>query len=154
LLLALDRSWLASALFLDPYIYLGYYLDLPGHLRAFPDHYISTRLPALVPGWLAHALLPTAVANLALHLAVYYVAVFSLYWALKPVAGWRAALLAGGILGGSPFFLTAVGTDYIDGYANAYLLLALALLQSAALAQRPAGRLLGAGAALAALTFT
>src|SRR5207253_9390016 len=33
LLLAVNRSWLASSLFLDPYISLGYYLDLLSHLQ-------------------------------------------------------------------------------------------------------------------------
>src|SRR5947209_9263945 len=68
LLLLVNPSWLSSALFLDPYLYFGYYLDLPGHLSAFPDHYISSRLPALLPGWAAHSLLPTAAANAVLHL--------------------------------------------------------------------------------------
>jgi hypothetical protein len=153
LLLLVNPSWLASALFLDPYIYLGYFLDLPAHLRAFPDHYISTRLPALLSGWVAHRQLPPLAANAVLHLGLYYLGVFSLYRALAPVAGRRAALLASIVLGGSPFFLGAVGWDYADGHAIAYTLLALALLQAAALAARPAPRLVAAGAALAALVF-
>src|SRR5262249_18295787 len=134
LLLLVNPFWLASALFLDPYIYLGYYLDLPAHLRAFPDHYISTRLPAVLPGWVPHRLLPPLAANAVLPLGLYYLSVLSLYRALAPGAGRRAALLAGIVLGGSPFFLGAVGWDYADGHAIAYTLLALALLQAAALA--------------------
>src|SRR5204863_4567664 len=122
LLLLVNPSWLSSALFLDPYIYFGYYLDLPGHLNAFPDHYVSTRLPALLPGWVVHSLLPTAAANAVLHLGLYYLAVFSLYGALAPVAGRRAALLGAVVLGGSPFFLGAVGCDYVDGHAIADIL--------------------------------
>jgi hypothetical protein len=145
-LLAIDPTWFSSALFLDPYIYFGYYLDLPGHLRAFPDHYISTRLPVLLPGWLAHRLLPTAAANAALHLSLYYLALGLGHRLLAAAAGARAALLACLVLGCNPFFLSAVGTDYTDGYAIVFLLAGLACAQSAAAGPRPrAGWLVGAG---------
>src|SRR4051812_25844975 len=87
LLLAIDRTWAASALFLDPYIYVGYFLDLPGHLHAFPTHYISTRLPVLVPGWIAHRLLPPLAASLGLRLALFYTSVFSLHHAVRLAVG-------------------------------------------------------------------
>jgi hypothetical protein len=116
-LLAADPRWLSSGLFLDPYIYLGYYLDLPGHLQAFPDHYISTRLPALMPGWLVYQLLPTVAANAALHLGLLYLAVALAYRLLVMTAGARTALLVCAVLVSNPFFLSAIGTDYTDGYA-------------------------------------
>ena len=137
LLLAVNRSWLASSLFLDPYIYLGYYLDLPGHLQALPDNYTTTRLPVLLPGWLAHACLPVLAANAVLHLGLYYVCIFCLYRIVTGVAGRRPALLACILLGANSFFQSAVGTDYTDGYAIAFILIGLDFLQSAARAARP-----------------
>ncbi|HEV3119009.1 MAG TPA: hypothetical protein VGY58_18290 [Gemmataceae bacterium] len=154
LLLAVNHSWLASSLFLDPYIYLGYYLDLPGHFQALPDNYITTRLPVLLPGWLAHACLPVLAANAVLHLGLYYVCVFCLYRIVTGVAGRRAGLLACILLGANSFFQSAVGTDYTDGYAIAFILTGLDFLQSAARAARPGLRLIGAGAALAALVYS
>ncbi len=154
LVLALDPSWAGSPAFLDPYIYIGYYLDLPGHLLAFPDHYISTRLPVLLPGWLLHSALPPVAASLLLRFGLYYLSVFSLFASLAAAGSRRAALLAAVLLGSNFFFLGAIGTDYTDGYAIAYLALAQALLQTAARAQRPRPYLAGAGAVVAAVVFS
>ncbi len=154
LLLLVDRTWLASPLFLDPYIYLGYYLNLPGHLQAFPDHYVTTRLPVLIPGWLAHSVLPPIAASVALRLALLYVSLFALSVLVRLHEGGRAALLVVALLVGSPFFLGAIGTDYTDAYAIAFLLFALAGFQIAARRERPAPWLLTSGAALSMLVFT
>jgi hypothetical protein len=152
--LALWPAWGASPTFLDPYLYIGYFLDLPGHLAAFPKYYVSTRLPVLLPGWVLHSLLPPVAASVLLRLGLFYLSVFSLYAALARSSGRRAGLLAAVLLGTHFFFLGAVGTDYADGYAIAFLSLALMLLGWAAQANRPGARLAGAGAVLAAAVFS
>src|SRR2546423_750763 len=77
LLLVADPRWVYGSLYRDAWIYFGFFLDLPGHLRAYPDFYGCSRLSVTLPGWLAYRLLPPVTANLVLSLAVYYAAVFA-----------------------------------------------------------------------------
>src|SRR4051794_3694687 len=67
-LLLIDPNWIFSDLYNDPWIYFGYFLNLPGHLRTFGDLYFSDRLAVTVPGYLCHRLLPVVAAHLLLHL--------------------------------------------------------------------------------------
>jgi len=123
-LLAVDPSWIVSPWIRDPWVYFGYYLDLPAHLKTFGQAYFSTRLSVILPGWLAHSLLPAYWANLALHLGLWYVSVGALYATVWQTVGRRAAFLAAVLLGSNSFFLSAVGSDYVDGFGIAYLLAA------------------------------
>jgi hypothetical protein len=127
LLLLADPLWVYAGLSRDPWVYFGFFQNLPGQLAAFKDHYAAGRLSVLLPGWAAYSLLPPAAANLALHVGVYSVAVLSAYAALAAAVGRRAAFMAAAALGGHYFFLRAVGWDYADGYVVAYFLLATAL---------------------------
>jgi hypothetical protein len=150
-LLVFDRNWLVNPFGIDPWVYLGYYLNLPNHLRAFDGTYYSTRLTMTVPGWLAYRLLPPLAASYALHLTLYYASVCSLYLILRDTVGRRGALLAAVTLGCHTYFLEAVGWDYSDGFGIAYFLLATWLLSAAVRAGRWRLLLLLAGAAAAAL---
>lgn len=152
LALAADPLWVYSSLYRDPWSYFGHFLDLPGHLKAFGDHYHTGRLSAMLPGWAVYSVLPPVTANLVLHVGVYTTSILSGYVALSRMVGQRAALLAMVAMGGHFFFLKAVGWDYVDGYVIAYFLLATALITQAV---RP-GRwwrawVVAAGAAGAAL---
>lgn len=141
-----DRAF--SPLYHDCWLYHGYFLDLPGHLRAFGDHYYSSRLSITLPGWLAYQALPPLVANHVLHLGVFLLACGSFYVAVRQTVNARTGLLLGLLLGGHYFFQFAATSDYFDGYAIAYFLLSVALLS---LGKQSNAALVGAGAALAAL---
>ena len=67
-----------------------------------------------------------------LHLGFYYVALFSLYFILRMTVNRRAALLIAVLMGFYPYFMTAMGWDYIDGAGIAYFLLTVLLLTLAA----------------------
>jgi hypothetical protein len=140
-----------SPLFHDSWLYHGYFLDLPGHLRAFGNLYYSSRLSMTLPGWLAYKALPPVWANHALHLGVYLMGAVSLYFVLRRTAGARAALLAALLLGGHHFFQLAAASDYCDGYAMGYFLLACASCTQAAHSDRWRAWLFLAGVAAAAL---
>lgn len=135
----------------DPWIYQGYFIDLPGHLAAFPNHYMSSRLTMTLPGWLTYKVLPPEVGNYVLHLGVYLLGVLSLYATVRQTINARAALWAALLMGGQFHFVRAANSDYADGYAIAYYLLTLALLAKAARSERWRGWLFLAGAAFAAL---
>ena len=151
-LLAIDSNWIFSSLFRDPWLYFGYYLDLPTHLAAFPKFYYSGRLSMTLPGYLAYRLLPAELANYGLHITLFEASVLSLYATLRPISGRRSALLAALAMGMSFFFRDAIGHDYTDAYGITYLLLAIWLLLLAARSARGwRPGLILAGASVAAL---
>lgn len=151
LLLAADPRWVYGSLYRDSWIYFGFFVDLPGHLRAFPDFYGCSRLTVTLPGWLAYQILPPVTANLVLHLGVYYAAVFAGYAVFARVGGRRVGLLVAVLFGGHPFVLKAAGWDYVDGFVIAYFLLTQAALARAAEAERWRRWAVLAGVAAAAM---
>jgi hypothetical protein len=153
-LLAISSNWIFTpAGYVDPWVYYGYFHDLVGFKNdAFlANHYYGSRLSWILPGYVVHRFFNPETASIVLHLAVYYLAVFALYFVLKHTAGRRGALTGSLLLGGYAFFLTAAGWDYLDGAGIAYCLLSLAFLTAAAVKGPRAIRFLSAGAAAAAM---
>ena len=117
----------------DPWFYLGYFRDLVNFKRdLFPDIYYGTRLSWILPGYLAHRILPPLFANAVLHLGVHIVATASLFRILRSTAGVRAAFLTAILFSAHPWFWCATGWDHVTGAAIAYLLLGMACLAAAA----------------------
>ena len=127
-LLALDSNWIFSGPYRDAWIYYGYYNKLGQYAGEFSQHYFSSRLSLILPGWVAHHLLPPLAANLVLHLVIYWVATLSFYTFCRLHLDRGVALLATLALGSYPFFLQAIGWNYADGYGITYALSSLALL--------------------------
>ncbi len=152
-LLAVGPNWIVSGLFNDPWIYFGYYLDLSAHLKTFDGLYYGCRLSAILPGWLAYRILPPIAANLVLHLGLYFAGLFAFHETVKETVSRRAALLSAVLLGTNPFYLNAVGHDYVDGFGVVYSLLSIFCLSRAATANAKHWRifLLGAGVFAAAM---
>jgi 4-amino-4-deoxy-L-arabinose transferase-like glycosyltransferase len=155
-ILRFDTSWLfgyatSSIGFIDPWVYFGFFLDLTQHIRTFKGAYFTTRLTWTVPGAFAYHTLSPVVATYVLHLAVFYAATLSLYLILKLTVSRRAALLATLLMAFHSYFLLSVGWPYIDGAANAYLLLTILALTFAARSRHSRNWLFASGA-LAALT--
>lgn len=134
----------------DPWLYLGYSLFLPDHLRQFPDFYCSSRLPVTLPGFLLHRLLPPLAAYILLHFLVAWTALLAFRGAAEALVGRAPALLAALALGTHLFFVIAVGRNYVDGFGIAYFLLALLAL-SKARPERPSAGFAAAGAVSVAL---
>src|SRR5262249_7589238 len=123
LLLTINHHWVFSdTRRIDPWVYFGYYLNLPNHLHAFGGTYYGTRLSTIIPGYLAYQLLPPLAANYILHLILDYASVLSLYMILSQTLSRRAGFLAATCMGCHFFFLQAIGWDYVDGFSIAYLL--------------------------------
>lgn len=153
-LLAIDSDWIFSGPHRDAWIYYGYFENAVYLLRQFPDHYYSSRLAVILPGFALHHLLPPLAANLALHLALYWAAVLSFYLVVKRLFGFRVALLAGLALGCHPYLLKEIGWNYVDGFGIAYFLLALLLVTLAAESRHWRLLLLAAGAMAVAIVST
>jgi hypothetical protein len=113
---------------IDPYLYLGFFRNFSHHIVVFGATYYATRLPFIIPGYICYKIFPPLAANYVLHLGFYYVALFSLYFILRMAVNRRAALLTAVLMGFYPYFMAAVGWDYIDGAGIAYSLLTILLL--------------------------
>jgi hypothetical protein len=153
LVLSIARSeWLYNnGAIRDSWIYYGLFRRAPVLLRLIADQYFASRLSMIVPGFLLHRLLPSEVAEVALHLVICWIALLAFYEIVRALLDRRAALLASVLLVTNSFFLRAVGSDYFDGYGIAYgLLAALALVRSRT-SERPLPGLVAAGAAAAAM---
>jgi len=129
--LLINPNWIFPPVGIDSWVYLGYQLDLPNHLRMFDGQYYGTRLTALLPGWLVHQVFSAVAANCVLHLGLYYTCVFSLYGTLRRVVSARAAGMAAALLGTHSHFMNTMGWDYVDSYGIAYFFLATWLLGTA-----------------------
>ena len=152
---AINTSWLMTLPgAIDPWVYFGYFSNLRLYLDVFAGTYYGTRLAWIVPGALAHGLLPLMAANYVLHLGVYYTAIVALYFTLTRVAGRRAALIAAIFAGCYSYLLYAVGWDYVDGAGLAYYSVAIAGLTAAFDARRRWLALVCAGAGFAASFHT
>jgi hypothetical protein len=151
LLLALNSRWIWSGPHRDAWLYYGYFQNGVDYLRRFPELYYGSRLSVILPGWLAHHLLPAAVANLALHLGLYWLALLSFNSLARELFGRRAALLAAITLGCQTYFLIPMGWNYVDGFGIAYFLLALAAVTHAARSPGRPWLLTLAGAAACAM---
>lgn len=136
-LLALDSNWIFSGPYRDAWIYYGYYNNLGQYAAEFSQHYFSSRLSLILPGWVTHHLLPPLAANLVLHLGIYWAATLSFYTFCRLHLDRGVALLATLGLGSYPFFLKAIGWNYADGFGITYALLSLALLALAGRRSHP-----------------
>lgn len=131
LMVRLNDSWIFSYVlrgYIDPWVYFGYFLDLKQQLNTFAGTYYGTRLPWILPGFLAYKLFSPLTAAYVLHLAFYYAAITSLYLILKQLISPRIALLTTVLMGCHYFFLESIGIDYIDGAGLTYMLLTLLML--------------------------
>lgn len=138
LLLLIDADWVFTPLNqIDAWVYFGTFVNLPYNLTNFSDTYYVGRLSWILPGYLAHALLPPVAATVCLHLAVFYAASLGCYFCLRATVGRRPAVAVSLILGAYQPFIDAVGWDYVDGAGLAYFLLACACGTAAIQGKRP-----------------
>lgn len=153
---ALDPRWLFDGPGRDPWIYYGYFRFARVYLEEAASAYYSSRLSVILPGHLVRKLLPAVPANVVLHLGLYACAIAAFYGSTRIYTGRRAALLASMVLGCQPYFLWAMGSNYVPGFGLTYFLLALAAIAAARRPGGPGGSTAGvllaaAGAAAVAL---
>src|ERR1051326_2467265 len=154
-LLAVDPKWAFTAsTYIDPWYYFGYFQFLPQHLQDFPRFYYSSRLPWLLPGWLAYMAVPPLAANDLLHVSYHLLGTLALYGLVARMAGSRAGLVCAALMASYGPFLQAVGWDYADGPAIGYFVLALLCFTRSIDSARPRPWLVAAGCSVAMLVFS
>jgi len=137
---------------LDPWVYTGYFLSLPSHLRMFGDTYYAGRLAWLLPGFALHQMFSPVVATYVLHLSFLYALVFAVYHLVSTALNRRAGMLAAIMFGWNPTILAALSWDYVDGAGIVFIVLSLLCLER--LSRDPGrkwGFALAAGASMAAI---
>lgn len=136
---------------IDPWLYTSYFLHLKAQLLAFPAAYYGDRLSTNVPGWIIYHLFGPWAGNYVLKLAVIYTAVFALYYAVLTLFNERTALLSAALISVQPYFLTAFGWDYVDGFGIAYYSLSLLCVLRAATSEKWRAWLFAGGVGLTCL---
>ena len=128
-LVLVDSTWIYPRPdTVDPWMYISYFLDPQIQMMRFPHDYHASRLPIIWPGVFFFRIFSPQVAIVALHLAIYYVAIFSLYTALFSLFNKRIALLASVLCGTYTMFLSSIGQTHADSFGIAYSLLTIALI--------------------------
>lgn len=135
-LYSLNSSWLfvSADITIDHYVYLGYMINGPRQIHEFKDLYYSTRIPAIAPGWFLHSVIADPLLA-AVVLRFFYGLVLALGVAAAVqafVPGKAAPRTAIVLALVNPYVLWAIGWDYVDGAALAYLLAALGAISVAA----------------------
>jgi hypothetical protein len=154
ILLALNPNWpFGNASNLDPWLYWTHARTYPAFQIARPSYY-GERLPIILPAYLVHHIFTPVIAQILVHVMLFYVAIYSLYYIIKVIHDPHTALLAATLLGCHAYFIGAVGWDYIDGYGIAYYLLALAFLTRSCSAAQPKWWLGLSGVASAGCFYT
>jgi hypothetical protein len=144
--------------FLDSFIYLGYFWHYPEHLWVF-DHnsnYKISRLPWVLPGAAAHALLSPVPAALVLAYVTLTGAAVALYLQIRDALRDRYAAAALGVMLACCTGMHAPGGWYYQALpAATYYLWSCWLLTRAAISsRRSAGWAFAAGASFAAAVHT
>jgi hypothetical protein len=138
---------------MDPWYYFGGFMHFARYQRLIRS-YAAERLMWILPGAiLAHTLSPFY-GLLALHLLVYWISIFSIYFLVKTFTDGRTAMLTACLLGCYPPFIGSNGWAYVDSGSMAYFLLTLVFLVKAESSRWRRAWLALAGASCASLMFT
>lgn len=134
LLIAVNPTWIFqnSINYGDAWIYFGYFLNIPEHASYLGNDgsiwYYGSRLTWILPGYLLYRLLPALIANLSLHLLLFYTSIFSVYGTMKLLYDKRVGLFTSMCLGSYSYFLLSIGWDYVDAGGITYCCLLIYLI--------------------------
>jgi hypothetical protein len=139
---------------LDPWIYTGYFTNLPTMAHDYGLLYYPSRFAWIIPGWLTFQILSPASATVVLNAAVAATVAVSLFMIVARHYGRWAGIAAASLLLVNPYFQSSIAGDYPDGPAIAYLAAGIAALMSRGLQARPGVHLFWAGVLLGTSGFT
>jgi hypothetical protein len=134
-LFSINDSWMFVELerlgLIDPYIYRGFFMNLSEHLKAFDGLYYTSRLPPILIG-AAFQNLPDSIGIVLMRLLYAGTSAVSIYIAVSRLTDNKLAAVATVILLlTDTYFLTAVGSDYVNGAAFTFLSIGMASLIAA-----------------------
>ncbi|MCA2371563.1 hypothetical protein ATU3B_08050 [Agrobacterium genomosp. 3 str. CIP 111-78] len=112
----------------DPMIYIGYFLDPATQIQNLGAYYFSQRIPYVFLGSLSYEIFTPAYAHIALSLLFQIIALLSVYSIARNIFGPLAAVLSGWWLGANPLWIASISNGYVDGPAIALSISAIAAL--------------------------
>lgn len=112
----------------DPMIYIGYFLDPAGQIQTLGAYYFSQRIPYVFLGSLFYEIFTPAYAHLGLSLLFQLIALISVYSIARKTFGPLVAVLSGWWLGANPLWIASISSGYVDGPAIALSIAAIAVL--------------------------
>lgn len=116
----------------DPAMYLGYFLDYENLLAKFGQNYHSARLPfALTGSFLYTVFTPRTAADLLVILFA-WLAIAGVYGTVAKLHGRVPAFFICCWLAFNPLWIATMARGYVDGPAMSFILLAFAVIASAA----------------------
>ena len=134
LLLAVDRNVFIITNangWIDPWLYTGFLLDLPHYLIRWGDTYYATRLAWLLPGYAVHELFTPITANYILHIAFFYVLLFTAYALVTAGINRTTGFVFTLLIAWNPEIISAMGWDYVDGAVITYFVISLLCFEKA-----------------------
>jgi hypothetical protein len=131
--------------YLDPWIYTASFVNFDFIYSTFGWAYYPSRLPWVIPGILAHRLLPPLGAFFLLHVVFFAAGGLFAFLLVRRFLGRPAAYVAAAALMLSTLYYDAYSNDYPDGGLVTYLLGAAYFGFGAVGARRRSLRLVGAG---------
>ncbi len=108
--------------YLDPWFYTGYFNNLAELYKWFGPTYYFSRLPWIVPGYIAYHLLPAKWAYFALHACFLYLGGIFTYLLLRSRYDRYAGIVGFALLVANPLYLMSQSWEYVDGAGIVYLL--------------------------------
>lgn len=115
----------------DPGMYLGYFLDYNNLLTKFGQNYHSARLPFAMTGRVLYTVFTPRLAAILLVIAFSWLALVGVYFTVSKLHGRIAASFICCWLTFNPLWIATMGRGYVDGPAMSFVLLAFAIIASA-----------------------
>jgi hypothetical protein len=138
----------------DPWFYTGFWINFHQLYHAFVGTYYASRLPWIIPGYAANALLAPRTAHFVIHGLFFAVGAAAAYGLLRAHFGRNAALIGYVWLVGNQMTFDAHHWDYWDGALITFLFAALYLGVPARGRPLPGWRLAASGFFAAAAVTT
>ena len=153
----INRTWLYNPFgWVDQWAYFGQAYFYPRLVELFPSHPSGDLLPVILPSALLYKFLPPVYANLFRDLIFLSIFLFILFLHIRRFTTTTTGLVVVFLAGGYQYLLSAVGSDYTDGYVITYYALSLYLVSRSRDAQ-PAQQgafLIGSGAFFACMVYS
>jgi hypothetical protein len=108
--------------YLDPWFYTGYFNNLAELYKWFGPTYYFSRLPWIVPGYIAYNLLPANWAYFVLHGCFLYLGGIFTYLILRSRYDRYVGIVGYALLVANPLYLMSQSWEYVDGAGIVYLL--------------------------------
>ncbi|WP_164985973.1 hypothetical protein [Bosea sp. Tri-44] len=116
----------------DPAMYIGYFLDYRNLLTEFGQNYHSARLPFVLTGSFLYTVFMPKIAGELLVILFSWLALAGVYGVVAKFQGRFPAFFICCWLAFNPLWIATMARGYVDGPAMSFVLLALAVIASAA----------------------